>query len=65
MYVCLCRGVTDRDIRRAVCEDKLDSMSELRRVLDVATCCGRCAGTVRTCLAEAKDAGGASLSASG
>lgn len=42
MYVCLCHGVTDRDIRAAVCNGA-SSMRDLARELNVATECGRCA----------------------
>lgn len=42
MYVCLCHGVTDRDIRAAVCNGAT-RMSDLARELKVATECGSCA----------------------
>ena len=38
MYVCLCHGVTDRDIRQAVFDGAVTM-----RDLGVATECGRCA----------------------
>lgn len=42
MYVCLCRGITDQDIKNAVA-DGAESYREVRGLLDLATCCGRCA----------------------
>lgn len=41
MYVCLCKGITDHQIRRAVAEGA-DSMRDLRRELGVCTDCGKC-----------------------
>jgi bacterioferritin-associated ferredoxin len=42
MYVCLCHGVTDSQIREAVCQGA-GSMRKLREELGVASNCGRCA----------------------
>jgi bacterioferritin-associated ferredoxin len=41
MYVCLCKGITDAQIRAAV-EDGASSMRELRNTLGVASQCGKC-----------------------
>lgn len=41
MYVCLCKCVTDCQIREAACEG-VCTMRELRARLGVATQCGRC-----------------------
>jgi bacterioferritin-associated ferredoxin len=46
MYVCICRGITDAQIRRAV-DQGAASLSQLRRELEVAACCGRCAPMAR------------------
>jgi bacterioferritin-associated ferredoxin len=51
MYVCLCRGVTDSQIRRAVDQGAV-SLSQLRRELSVAACCGRCAPLARQIIRE-------------
>lgn len=51
MYVCLCKCVTDCQIREAVCEGAC-SMRELRACLGVATQCGRCAQHARRVLKE-------------
>lgn len=42
MYVCLCHGVTDRDIREAVCQGA-SRLRDLSRDLGVGTQCGKCA----------------------
>lgn len=46
MYVCLCRGITDQDIKNAVTEGH-ESYREIRELLDLGTCCGRCAPEAR------------------
>ncbi|HTQ73164.1 MAG TPA: bacterioferritin-associated ferredoxin [Burkholderiales bacterium] len=53
MYVCLCNGVTDRDIREAVSRGAR-SVKDLRRELGVASDCGKCAGCAREVLSEAR-----------
>lgn len=51
MYVCLCHGVTDRDIRRAA-DAGCRSVRELGQELGVGQQCGRCASTARAILRE-------------
>lgn len=41
MYVCLCRGVTERALREAVAQGAC-SIPELARRLGLGTGCGRC-----------------------
>ena len=38
MYVCLCRGITDQDIKDAI-ENGAESYREIRDLLDLGTCC--------------------------
>lgn len=52
MYVCVCNGVTERDIHKAV-RDGATSLEDLGAQLRVATCCGRCAGCAEDVLYEA------------
>ncbi len=52
MYVCLCRGVTDGQIRQAV-HDGVRTMRELRIELGVCSSCGRCGQHARELLEEA------------
>ncbi len=42
MFVCLCKAVTDHDIRNAV-ESGVSSFDELKDELEVGTNCGQCA----------------------
>ena len=51
MYVCVCHGVTDREIRSCIAEGA-SSMRELRAELKVGTQCGKCACHVRALLNE-------------
>jgi bacterioferritin-associated ferredoxin len=41
MYVCLCKAVTDRQIRETVSNGAC-SFADIRRELGVATQCGKC-----------------------
>jgi len=41
MYVCVCQGITDRQIRRVV-DEGARSLSEVQMQLPVGGCCGRC-----------------------
>lgn len=59
MYVCLCGGVTDRDIREAVAEGA-SSMRALRQRLGVCSECGRCGACTRSLLTESLGQEGAS-----
>ena len=52
MYVCVCKAVTDRQIRRAV-RDGVVTFERLQMELAVATCCGRCEPFARQLLADA------------
>ena len=51
MYVCLCKGVTDSDIRRAV-DHGASSFREVRTQLGVSTQCGKCARLARAVAEE-------------
>ena len=57
MIVCVCKAVSDRQIRTAV-KGGASSLRDLTRELGVGTCCGKC-------LPEAKAALSASLDACG
>lgn len=56
MYVCLCNGITETQIREAIC-DGAQSMGELRGCLGVAANCGRCADFAEQVLKETLTAG--------
>jgi len=53
MYICLCKSVTDKQIRRAAAKG-VDNLYELRESLGVASGCGTCAGAAQEILAETK-----------
>lgn len=42
MYVCMCYGVTDSDIKQAVSEHGVGNLRELSGVLSLGSDCGRC-----------------------
>jgi bacterioferritin-associated ferredoxin len=51
MYVCLCNGITENQIREAVYAGA-QSLPALRLELGVASCCGRCADCAQQVLHE-------------
>ena len=51
MYVCLCKGVTDGDIKNAVASG-CRSLRELKRETGLATQCGKCSCHARDILHE-------------
>lgn len=53
MYVCLCTGVTDREIREAAANG-VSSMRQLGKELGVGRQCGRCASMARDILRESR-----------
>lgn len=53
MYVCLCHGVTDTDIRRLVRTEGVCTMRDLGRQLGVGTQCGKCGRCAKEVLREA------------
>jgi len=55
MYVCLCLGVSDRDLRRAV-EAGACSAAEVMACTGAGTRCGACRPTVATLVAAHADA---------
>ena len=51
MYVCICKGVTDRDIQRAV-DNGAPSFLAVQQQLEVSTQCGSCESLARSIVAE-------------
>ena len=62
MYVCICKGVTDRQIRRAV-DAGATRMRDLRRELGVCTDCGKCGPCAREILHDSLDRQNGSMTA--
>ncbi|WP_371416924.1 bacterioferritin-associated ferredoxin [Microbulbifer sp. THAF38] len=56
MYVCICKGITDRQIKEAV-YDGSTSVKALRRQLGVSSQCGRCAEQTKEIISETLGAG--------
>jgi bacterioferritin-associated ferredoxin len=56
MYVCLCNGITESQIRDAVSEGAR-SLRELNLCLGVASCCGKCAECAQQVVHEALSSG--------
>jgi len=52
MYVCLCKGITDTQIRAAI-QDGASSFKDVRNALGVASQCGKCGILTREILREA------------
>jgi bacterioferritin-associated ferredoxin len=55
MYVCICRQITDSQIRKR-CEEGVSTFSELRAELGLASDCGRCGHYAREIIAEVASA---------
>jgi len=54
MYVCICKNVTDRQIRKAVYEQDVSNLRELRACLGGACGqCGKCARDAHQLIREA------------
>lgn len=51
MYVCLCKGITDSQIRAAI-EDGATSLRDVRNSLGVASQCGKCGILTREIVRE-------------
>ncbi|MBA0157040.1 (2Fe-2S)-binding protein [Acinetobacter indicus] len=47
----MCRGITDQDIKDAVANGA-ESYREIRDLLDLGTCCGRCAPEARAIISD-------------
>ncbi|MDH4048422.1 MAG: bacterioferritin-associated ferredoxin [Gammaproteobacteria bacterium] len=54
MYVCICKSITDKQIRRAAVNG-VDSLIELREMLGVSAGCGSCASTAQSILDESRN----------
>ena len=52
MYVCVCKGITDRQIKAAI-HNGASSLGQLRKALGVASQCVKCSLMTRELLDEA------------
>lgn len=55
MYVCLCKGITDQQIRQTV-EAGATHFGQVRKNLGLASQCGKCANVAREVFNEAIEA---------
>lgn len=62
MYVCICKAVTDKQIRRAAASG-CDSLYDLQDSLGVALYCGSCADLAESILQETQEKSGGSAPA--
>ncbi len=51
MYVCICKGITDTQLRAAV-QDGASSLRDVRNTLGVASQCGKCSMLTRDIVRE-------------
>jgi len=51
MYICICEGVTERQIKKAIVEGA-SSVRDLRKELGVASQCGQCGRCAKNLLEE-------------
>jgi bacterioferritin-associated ferredoxin len=56
VYICLCNGITENQIRNAV-SDGAATLHDLRTTLGVATCCGCCADYAQQVIEETAPGG--------
>ena len=49
MYICNCKGITEREIRGAA-DLGCESVKDLSRELGLGTCCGKCVPEARALL---------------
>ena len=54
MYICICKAVTDKQIRHAAASG-VDNLYELRESLGVASGCGSCAAQATSILQESSE----------
>ena len=54
MYICLCNGVTESDIRNCCAEESARSMRDLERCLGIGVNCGKCKLAAKQILNESR-----------
>ena len=48
MFVCVCHGITDKQIELAVRENGVGNMRDLKKALNVGASCGTCVQMAQT-----------------
>ncbi|TVQ68464.1 MAG: hypothetical protein EA373_10640 [Oceanospirillales bacterium] len=54
MYVCICNGVTERDIHQAI-DEGAQNVRDLNKSLQVGGCCGKCVTVARSVIRSRQD----------
>lgn len=54
MYICLCNGITERDIRNCCAEEGACTMRDLEHCLGVGANCGKCRPAAKEILKESR-----------
>lgn len=54
MYICICKKVTDHQIRKAVLEQRVNSVRDLRSCLNACDQCGKCVAEAKNVIRESK-----------
>ena len=57
MFICVCKAVSDKRIRRAVAEGAT-TVRDLSRSTGLGTCCGKCVPAARELLEDTLEANG-------
>ncbi|MFL0811559.1 MAG: bacterioferritin-associated ferredoxin [Agarilytica sp.] len=60
MFVCICKGITDTQIREAI-DNGAENMGEIRQELGVSSQCGRCVPAVKEVVRASMDAKAGSM----
>ena len=47
MYVCICKGITDKQVSQQVLDQGVGSIRELKKHLDVSSQCGSCTKVIQ------------------
>ena len=63
MYVCICKGVTDKQIREYR-EQGVNTFQQLRECTGIGTQCGKCSSDARACMRQPVNLGDTMLYAS-
>ena len=60
MYICLCHGFTDKDVKRAVADGRR-SLGDIYKSLGGKPRCGKCVAEVRAIVSSATSGGSAEI----
>jgi len=55
MYICICKKITDHQIRKAVLEQRVNNVRDLRSCLGACDQCGKCVAEAKAIIRESTD----------